>query len=138
MAKEQRRKREENLQEVCYFNEDDEMVVEKVEQGTVLPDGYAKLNRSQTVNYKIERDMSGEKFIENLERINKRRVEQNPEQAEETAAADGANAGAAEEKNEAVVLDLNPKKQKKSDNLYMDLMALYSRASVNDKRSGSG
>ena len=54
--------------------------------------------------------MSGEKFIENLERINKRRVESNPEQAEDTAAADGANAGAAEEKNEAVVLDLNPKK----------------------------
>ena len=94
---------------MCYFDENDEMVVEKMEQGAILPEGYAKLNRSQTVNYKIERDMTGEKFIENLERINKRRIEQHPEQADDRAAAT-ADGEKSEVKNDEVVLDLNPKK----------------------------
>ena len=39
-----------------------------------------------------------------------------------------------EEHNDGVVLDLNPKKaKKKTDNVFMDFMALYSRASHTDK-----
>ena len=54
--------------------------------------------------------MSGEKFIENLERINKRRVAEHPKQADdgEIVAATANNAPAAD--NDAVVLDLSPKK----------------------------
>ena len=42
--------------------------------------------------------MTGEKFIENLEKINKRRVVENPDQAEDKPAA--AAAGVEEEKLE--------------------------------------
>ena len=42
-----------------------------------------------------------------------------------------------EEHNDGVVLDLNPKKaKKKTDNVFMDFMALYSRASHTDKAKG--
>ena len=42
-----------------------------------------------------------------------------------------------EEQNDGVVLDLNPKKaKKKTDNVFMDFMALYSRASHTDKAQG--
>ena len=34
------------------------------------------------------------------------------------------------------MIDLNPKKAKQGDNIFMDFMALYSRASVNDKKKG--
>ena len=87
-----------------------------------------------SANYKIERDMTGEKFIENLEKINKKRISEKPAQADDVHVA----AARVEENTDEVVLDLNPKKQKKTDNLYMDLMALYSRASVNDKKGGAG
>lgn len=69
--------------DVAYFNDNDEMVIDKISRSTVnLPQGYVKLNRSETVNFKVERDMTGEKFIENLERINKLRAEQKPDQLE--------------------------------------------------------
>ena len=43
----------------------------------------------------------------------------------------------AEEHDDSVVLDLNPKKaKKKTDNVFMDFMALYSRASHTDKAKG--
>ena len=32
------------------------------------------------------------------------------------------------------MVDLNPKKMKTGDNVFMDFMALYARASVNDKK----
>ena len=36
------------------------------------------------------------------------------------------------------MVDLNPKKMKEGDNIFMDFMALYSRASVNDKKNHMG
>ena len=36
------------------------------------------------------------------------------------------------------MLDLNPKKFKEGDNIFMDFMALYSRASVDDKKLNKG
>ena len=42
------------------------------------------------------------------------------------------------EEDEDVMVDLNPKKMKQGDNIFMDFMALYSRASVNDKRQQMG
>ena len=71
----------------------------------------------------------GEKFIENLERINKARVEQG-EPLQEQVAAPAAQQD--DEANEDVVIDLNAKK-KKGDNIFMDFMALYARSSVKDK-----
>ena len=38
------------------------------------------------MNYKVEKDQMGEKFIENLERINKARVEQGEPLQEQVAA----------------------------------------------------
>ena len=66
------------MQEVAYFNENDEMVITKVdkdENPKALPQGCVKIQRGETMNYKVEKDQMGEKFIENLERINKARVE---------------------------------------------------------------
>ena len=48
-----------------------------------------------------------------------------------------APAGAAAQ-DESTIVDLNPKKGKKTDNIFLDFMALYSRASVNDKRKQGG
>ena len=43
----------------------------------------------------------------------------------------------ADAEDDSVVLDLNPKKAKKrTDNVFMDFMALYSRASHTDKTKG--
>ena len=79
MLEDKRREKEAGLQEVAYFNENDEMVITKVEKNEnpkTLPAGCVKIQRGQTMNYKVEKDQMGEKFIENLERINKARVEQ--------------------------------------------------------------
>ena len=43
--------------------------------------------------------------------------------------------GSQELGDDETLIDLNPKKAKQGDNIFMDFMALYSRASVNDKRS---
>ena len=41
------------------------------------------------------------------------------------------------EEDDSTVLDLNPKKaKKKTDNVFMDFMALYTRASHTDKTKG--
>ena len=36
------------------------------------------------------------------------------------------------------MVDLNPNKMKQVDNIFMDFMALYSRASVKDKKNQMG
>ena len=61
---------------MAYFNENDEMVITKVEKNEnpkALPAGCVKIQRGQTMNYKVEKDQMGEKFIENLERSSTRR-----------------------------------------------------------------
>ena len=45
---------------------------------------------------------------------------------------------AAPEEDDNTMIDLNPKKLKSGDNIFMDFMALYSRASVDDKRTKKG
>ena len=67
------------MQEVAHFNENDEMVISKLDlsQTAELPAGYVKINRGEPVgHYKVSKDMQGEAFITNLETINKKRVEQ--------------------------------------------------------------
>ena len=67
------------MQEVAHFNENDEMVITKLDisQTADLPAGYVKINRGEPVgHYKVSKDMQGEAFITNLENINKKRVEQ--------------------------------------------------------------
>ena len=93
---------------MAYFNENDEMVIEKVEKtedSKPLPAGCVKIQRGETLNYKIERDMmggdQGEKFIENLERINKARVDAGGAEAEPAPAVQQEG-----ETNEEVVIDL--------------------------------
>ena len=69
------------MQEVAYFNEDDEMVLTKIDSrtnGGELPKGYVRVNRGEPVgHYKVGKELTGEAFIENLEAVNKRRVEIN-------------------------------------------------------------
>ena len=44
-----------------------------------------------------------------------------------------------EDKDVNALMDLNPKKMKKNENIFMDFMSLYSRAAINDKgRRNSG
>ena len=78
---ERKRQREANMQEVAYFNEDDEMVLTKIDtqnNGGELPKGYVRVNRGEPVgHYKVGKELTGEAFIENLEAVNKRRVEIN-------------------------------------------------------------
>ena len=65
------------MQEVAFFNENDEMVITKVDcdQADELPAGFVKVNRGDPVgHYKVTKDMTGEAFITNLENVNKRRV----------------------------------------------------------------
>ena len=42
-----------------------------------------------------------------------------------------------QDKDEETLIDLNPKKNKKRDNIFMDFMALYSRATIDDKSRGN-
>ena len=79
LHEEKRREREARMQEVAFFNENDEMVLTRIDvsQGADLPAGYVKVNRGQPVgHYKVGKDLAGEAFITNLETINKKRVEE--------------------------------------------------------------
>ena len=65
------------MHEVAFFNENDEMVITKIdgEKYENLPAGFVKVNRGEPIgHYKITKEMSGEAFITNLETINKKRV----------------------------------------------------------------
>ena len=78
LHEEKKREREARLQEVAHFNENDEMVLTKIDvsQTADLPAGYVRVNRGDPVgHYKVSKDMQGEAFITNLENINKKRVE---------------------------------------------------------------
>ena len=66
------------MQEVAFFNDNDEMVLTKVDGSKIedLPKGYIKVNRGEPVgHYKVGKEITGEAFITNLENVNKRRVE---------------------------------------------------------------
>ena len=86
--------------------------------------------------------MKGEAFITNLENVNKHRVENQTNEVPLTKTSkivgikkgeDAAQAAAPGQQDDAV-LDLNPTKQGRGDNIFLDFMALYSRASHNDKK----
>ena len=65
------------MHEVAFFNENDEMVITKIDGDKYenLPAGFVKVNRSEPIgHYKITKELSGEAFITNLENINKNRV----------------------------------------------------------------
>ena len=67
------------MQEVAYFDANDEMVITKVDGANAenLPEGYVRVNRGEPVgHYKVGKELTGEAFIKNLENVNKRRVEQ--------------------------------------------------------------
>ena len=113
-----KREYEQGLTSVAYFDENDEMIVKKINIGEgALPKGCLLMEERPTV-YKVTKDLTGEKFIQNIENINKERVLQKPpmpqKQGEELAEAH---------------IDLNPKKLKQpKDVVFMDFMAMYSRA----------
>lgn len=68
--------------------------------------------------------MTGQKFIDNLEKVNKTRVDQSKKALKE------------ESSDEDAIIDLNPKKMEKPrDNIFMDLMAMYSKSSIKDKKT---
>ena len=65
------------MQEVAFFNENDEMVITKIDDNKFedLPAGFVKVNRGEPIgHYKVSKDLTGEAFITNLESVNKRRV----------------------------------------------------------------
>ena len=63
------------MQEMAYFNENDEMVVTKVDirkTNGAVPDGFVRVNLDEPIaNFKVTKEMTGERFIENLENVNK-------------------------------------------------------------------
>ena len=73
-----KKEREANLQEMAYFNENDEMVITKVDMRKTngdVPDGFVRVNLNEPIaNFKVNEGMTGIKFIENLENVNKERV----------------------------------------------------------------
>ena len=71
---EKKRQYEESLQEYAYFDENDEMVIKKVTEAQQenLPQGYVKVDNGKVgAQFKVDKDMTGEAFISNLEEINK-------------------------------------------------------------------
>ena len=63
---------------MAYFNENDEMVITKVDMRKTngnVPDGFVRVNLNEPIaNFKVNEGMTGIKFIENLENVNKERV----------------------------------------------------------------
>ena len=62
---------------MAYFNENDEMVITKVDMRKTdgeTPPGFIKVDHDKPIgNFKVTSDMAGEKFIQNLEQVNKAR-----------------------------------------------------------------
>ena len=73
-----KKEREANLKEMAYFNENDEMVITKVDMRKTngdVPEGFVRVNLNEPIaNFKVNEGMTGIKFIENLENVNKERV----------------------------------------------------------------
>ena len=134
---------------MAYFNENDEMVITKVDmrktKGSV-PDGFVRVNLNEPIaNFKVDDKMTGIKFVENLENVSKERVkiEQNKQQNAKPGFSRKVTAlevsQVQSDKDADTLMDLNPKKMKKNENIFMDFMSLYSRAAINDKgRRNSG
>ena len=70
---------ESRLRTVACFDENDEMVLKKIDvtQHETLPDGFkfVHLDEKPLAVHKVTADLTGENFIENLEQVNKQRVE---------------------------------------------------------------
>ena len=147
MIKEKRKQRDAQMQEVAYFNENDEMVLTKVKNDAAedLPAGYVKVNRDDPAqapgHYKVSKNMTGEAFINNLETINKKRVESgvstptpatSKNEKAQVKAELQAQRNNKQEVDDETMINLDPKKMRKGDNIFLDFMALYSRASVKD------
>ena len=71
---------------MAYFNENDEMVITKVDMRKTngnVPDGFVRVNLNEPIaNFKVNEGMTGIKFIENLENVNKERVKMDKIKAE--------------------------------------------------------
>ncbi len=74
-----KREYESSLTQVVFFNANDEMIVRKVNlgEGATLPQGCLLIEDKSTV-YKVTKEMTGEKFIQNIENLNRDRVQQKP------------------------------------------------------------
>ena len=89
LKEEQQQAREAEMQEVAYFNENDEMVMTKIDnnQADNLPAGYVKVNKGQALGtYKVEKNTSSEAFMEQLDKLNQQRVENNAKMSNTNAA----------------------------------------------------
>ena len=137
---------------MAYFNENDEMVITKVDvrkTNGAVPDGFVRVNLDEPIgNFKVTKEMTGERFIENLENVNKERalkaqqniddknahVQQESVGLQRKVSQLEVDAVKGDNQDDSTMIDLNPKKHNsKTDNIFMDFMALYSRASHNDK-----
>ena len=69
---------ESRLRTVAFFDENDEMVLKKIDitQHETLPTGYkfVTLDEKPLPVLKVTTDITGENFIENLEQVNRQRV----------------------------------------------------------------
>ena len=73
------KRREARLRQVAYFDDNDEMVMTKIDvtKHETLPDGYKFVNLDEPLaTTKVTRDLTGDKFVSNLEQVNKKRVEE--------------------------------------------------------------
>lgn len=64
---------------MAYFNTNDEMVITKVDLRKTngkTPKGFVKVNLDEPMaDFKVTKTMTGERFIENLENVNKMRAQ---------------------------------------------------------------
>ena len=64
---------------MAYFNENDEMVITKVDvrkTNGATPEGFVRVNLDEPIaDFKVTKEMTGEKFIENLENVNRQRAQ---------------------------------------------------------------
>ena len=111
--------------EVCLFNSKDEMTVRKVCLGDV-PVGAVRvrdIGRGEEAVHQVDSDLftDRERFTDNLHKVNQQRVANKRPQLTEVAEV------AEEETQTQVLLDLSRLEQPK-DAVFMDMLALYSRA----------
>ena len=113
---------ESSLTEVVTFNDNDEMVVKRIQinEGQALPKGCLAVSDGSAAVYRVTKDMlQSDKFVNNLEQINAQRIKERPINVQHT------------QQVEEIVMDLNPKKlNKPKDAVFMDFMALYGRAAL--------
>ena len=75
------KKREARLRQVALFDDNDEMVMTKIDvtRHETLPEGYKYVNLDEPLaTTKVTKDLTGDKFVSNLEQVNKKRVEEGP------------------------------------------------------------